>query len=199
MKKRSKYVEGLQIVVFDTEFLSNTKQGLCDPNAVVMSIGMCTFRSSQKTFDVREIRTRGVKVNLNVQAQLDAGRTISEDVLSWWSTQPNFTEEIGHKTAPRSALLTLKNWLNIADPDRIMAAPLQAEGPLLVSLCDMFDVDLGIQYNQMRDAHTLFDIIGRDTFPLRPAMLNEHDALDDAVASARHIHHVIRLVNEKSF
>jgi len=57
------------------------------PNAVVLTAGLVLFDHKLGIVD-------GIELILDVQEQLDAGRTISESTLKWWFSQGNDAKRI---------------------------------------------------------------------------------------------------------
>lgn len=168
--------------MIDIESLDTT------PTSVVLSVGACKFDpySDVEPYDHMHWR-------LNVDAQLEAGRTTSEDTLTWWSTQP---EEVQNEAlGPENRIeipvffAQINRWLTAVDS--IWCQGPQFDMVILEDLCRQFRHHHNWAYWQIRDCRTLFKLMPTD--PRRDVKQEHaHNAMWDAHYQAQAVQKVYR-------
>lgn len=121
---------------------------------------------------------------MNIQEQIDLGRTISADTIAWWMEQPDIAR---HKVFCDPDRHTIDE---VASRLRTVIGSMEAErvwahGPHfdIAILKDLFG-DGVFHYRSPRDTRTLADLAPAAE---KPAALTKHSAGDDAYAQAQWI------------
>lgn len=99
---------------------------------------------------------------LDLQEQLDKGRTVTENTLRFWFDQDR---DVRQATFPmttscvRSAMELLRTFIDCAGMPLIYCKGPQFDGAILQSLCDTFSVDCPVHYRAWRDNRTIEDVL----------------------------------------
>ena len=159
-------------------------------DAVVLSIGACTVTPDgvQKVFYSR----------VNIQQQIDLGRTITESTLRFWFEQDRSVQQstfgVGDGPSIREVVGKFYAWLKSHEFPPVYCKGPQFDAAILDSLADSAKVERSVHYRKWRDIRTLEEII---TWAGHEALLIDtkgrvesgyHDALADAVAQGEVIH-----------
>jgi len=190
-------------VCFDTETLS------LRANAVVLSIGICVF-DDQKWQPYDNIVEMGIELFIDRDAQIDAGRDVSQEVLNWWSTQGEEARRVlepaetihprdfyAHWEAFCNKHSLNMNWLT-------KNARFYVRGPhfdvaIMEDLFATFNVSPPWKFYKVRDIRTWLECHGLDdNLKLKkPASMIPHNALHDAAFDAYMMLEVLHKPSDK--
>ena len=164
-------------------------------SAVVLSIGVAMF-------DEKKIH-HSEHIRVNVQEQIDRGRTISESTLAWWMMQSDearaavFGEEAGviyDTPEARDRLGDL--WLEWG-PKVVWS-----KGPHfdIAKLEDLFGGNVPWEYHHPRDTRTRYELyqqlLGKDPEKIRPSNGMAHNAEQDAIHQALEVMWIMQNLRE---
>lgn len=160
------------------------------PNSVILSIGAVKFNP----FNDNE-PTEHKHWQLDIQSQIDAGRSISESTLEWWAKQ---------KPEIRNRAFSDENRINILDFCKelnkwlVGCKEIWCQGPqfdmvMIEDLFKQFNHHRNWAYWQVRDSRTLFSIMPVD--PRKDIQEDLHDALADAYWQAKCVQRTFRHFN----
>lgn len=137
-------------VMVDIETLST------EPNAVVLSVGAVKFDAKNFVEPTEKIHWR-----LDINQQVEMGRDVSNDTLTWWAQQDRevreevFAEE--GRILPVDFMKEFNRYCNgIQD---IWCQGPQFDMVILESLYRSFDHHWNWQYYQIRDSRTLMQVV----------------------------------------
>lgn len=140
---------------------------------------------------------------LNLQEQLDRGRTVTADTIRFWFEQD---AAVRARTFPRetswvrSALSLLATFIDRAGMPPVYCKGPQFDGAILQSLADSFNVECPVHYRAWRDNRTIEDVLeraghGKALFDVKNvSKVEAHDALADAKRQGE----VIRLAMQRT-
>lgn len=144
------------------------------PEAVILTIGGIKFNPFTKEKPYSDFYYR-----MNVNEQVDLGRDIEEDTMSWWSTQPKDVIETAlsddNRVDVKETLEALNKWL--VGVDKIWC-----QGPVF-DICILENIyrQVGLHFNwvfwNIRDSRTLFGLMPED--PRKKMNFEAHNALED--------------------
>lgn len=139
-------------LMFDIETLDT------QPTAVVLSLGAILFNPDGTIVD-RFYRA------LDIQAQLNAGRTVSQDTLLWWSQQSSNARDEAFSPVRKTVPSVLGEFYCFVgnSPHDNNVTKFWCNGPafdgiILESLARDFNHLIPWRYNQLRDQRTLVDM-----------------------------------------
>lgn len=121
------------------------------PSSVVLSIGAVTFDSVGRTWD----RFEAV---LDVQPQLELGRTVSFNTITWWMDQSEDAKETAFGYVRESvalAILNLTTFCRQSQANRYWALGPQFDYVILESLYKDYSQITPWGYGQLRDVRTV--------------------------------------------
>jgi 3' exoribonuclease, RNase T-like len=162
-------------------------------DAVVLSIGACVVTPDGVRTD------RVFYSRVNIQQQIDLGRSITEGTLRFWfeqgrSAQKSTFGSTDGGPSVRETLSKLWAWLaELGHPSVYCKGP-QFDGAILDSLADSVKVARPVNYRKWRDIRTLEEIIvwaGHEDLLVAVKERetgNAHDALADAQMQGEVIH-----------
>jgi len=135
---------------------------------------------------------------LNLQEQLDKGRTVAESKLRFWFDQDR---AVRVATFPKttmwtcSAMALLRIFIDRADMPSVYCMGPQFDGATLQSLCDTFSIECPVHSSAWRDNCTIEDVLKRAGFEVDLLMVKHaHWAVrNHALANAKRLGEVIRL------
>jgi hypothetical protein len=173
--------------MIDLETLDTT------PDGVVLTIGGVKFDPFDKRTPHSEFYFR-----LDVNEQMDKGRTISEDTLNWWATQDDkiINEALGDhdRTDPLTMLRALKKWY--VGCDAIWAQGTTFDIVMIEQLCRLYGQPIPWSFWTVKDSRTLFGLLPKD--PRKDFSFDAHNALEDARTQARCVQIAYRQLHIKS-
>lgn len=159
-------------------------------SAVVLSIGMCKFDPVSQTIGDRYYEV------LSTIDQVEQLRTIDQDTMQWWTTQPEAARIVLDESRDadedtHSVLIQMESWMG---PD----AHVWGNGPsfdnaIVKSLFDTYGVPLPWPFKNDRCYRTLCALSGLPDLPPWKEG-TPHNALDDAVHQAEWAMHCLRRV-----
>lgn len=162
-------------------------------DAVVLSIGACVVTPDG-------VRTDQLFYSrVNIQEQINAGRSITEGTLRFWFEQEREVQKstLGEGDGPpvSQVLAELKSWLDAMGNPSVYCKGPQFDAAILDSLADSAGVPRAVNYRRWRDIRTLEEILvwaGHEEL-LEDTKQNSwngnaHDALADAQAQGAVIH-----------
>lgn len=141
-------------VMFDIETLD------VKPSSVVLSIGAVLFDDTGRTWDT-------FYRALEIQPQLDAGRTVSESTLMWWMNQDDMAkraEFTAHRSPVLQSLMEFDSWCRrerpgastFSPPEVYWALGPQFDAVILEDLARSFNTSaIPWGYRQLRDVRTV--------------------------------------------
>jgi exodeoxyribonuclease VIII len=160
-------------------------------SAVILSIGAVKFNP----WDTTEPHSP-MYVRLNVDSQIESGRTVSDSTIEWWSKQPAHVRDEafsdGERTDPVQFLHDLRRYA-------VGVKRIYAQGPLfdikvLENLFAQHKLPAPWQYAQIRDSRTIQDF-GDDS--VKTGNVDLHNALADAYAQAVMVQQIIKSLGIK--
>jgi len=150
------------------------------PNSVILSIGAVKFNpfNDSDPHDHKHWR-------LDIQPQMDAGRSISESTLEWWSKQKPEIRDRAFSDDGRTPILDFCKDLNkwLVGCNEIWCQGPQFDMVMIEDLFAQFKHHCNWSYWQVRDSRTLFSIMPVD--PRKDIQEDLHDALADAFWQAK--------------
>lgn len=171
------------------------------PTAVVTSIGAVAFSYAETTKDFAEpASTTAFYVGLDIDDQLEMGRTISGPTLAFWAAQPAglFHQQLAGESSPYEALHILRLFLvQYSSPETdIWCKGAAFDFVLLHNLFKMYGVDWPVNYWQEMCARTIFRTYKTEYEKAKALYKNDnpHHALEDCKTQVLRLNHVLRLV-----
>lgn len=140
-------------LMFDLETL-DTK-----PSAVVLSVGAVIWRTVEDQQGVMEweVVERFYRV-INIQPQLDAKRTVSQDTLLWWLQQDPKAREKAFAPVRKPVLMVLDDfryWADRFDINAFWASPATFDFPIWEDFAMTFGRHVPWTYRQKYDVRTV--------------------------------------------
>lgn len=149
------------------------------PDTVVLTIGGVKFDPNWTDGSFDEFYYR-----LEVDDQLEQGRSTDQSTLDWWAKQdPAVMEEAlgdGNRTPIDDVLNQLRRWC--VGVDAIWCQGSTFDVPILENLHRQYEHHVPWAFWQIRDSRTLFQIMPED--PKKKIKFNAHHALDDCKVQA---------------
>jgi hypothetical protein len=167
-----------QDVMIDNETLDTT------PSAVILSIGAVRF--DQYSHDMEDNAFYAV---LDIQDQIDKGRTISADTLSFWMMQPPAARAVfadKEKVSLEDALVGLREWIDPKRDTRPWSMGAGFDIPMLEHAYRSLGMDAPWlfwkaccmrHHKNLPNAKIVYDSV--------PRLGTHHNAMDDAIHQAR--------------
>jgi DNA polymerase III epsilon subunit-like protein len=162
-------------------------------DAVVLSIGACVVTPDG-------VQKEGTFYScVNIQQQIDLGRSITEGTLRFWFEQEQgvIQNSFGVANGPsiREVMSNLLTWIKSNGSPSVYCKGPQFDAAILDSMADSAKVERPIGYRKWRDIRTLEETItwaGHEDMlnaqQENASLLHAHDALDDAFAQGETIH-----------
>ena len=167
-KKHGRYYVAIHAMI-DLETLST------DVNAVVLTIGGVKFDPNNSTAPHSEFYYR-----LNVDEQLEKGRSVEQSTLDWWGEQdPAIMEEAlgdGNRSDVEVVLEELRKW--IVGVDVLWAHGVAFDVVLMETMYRLYGKNIPWPFWKVKDSRTLFGILPKD--PRKSKTFDAHNALEDA-------------------
>ena len=147
------------------------------PNSVILSIGCVKFDPCNDVDPHSPFYHK-----LDVDSQLNMGRTVGDDTLEWWSKQPAAVFEEAMSDDGRVAVVDVMAGLNkyCVGVKYIYCQGTVFDIGLLDNLYRMHDRNLPWQYWQVMDTRLMYRMHG----DMRIKQSNDHNALADAYKQA---------------
>lgn len=164
-------------VMIDFETLDTTA------SAVLISLGAVKFNLT-----TGEVDEQGFYTVIDIQSNIDAGRTISESTLCWWLKQSPEAQQVFHepnKMLLESALTEFTAWLGHSEYRMWGNGPTFDLGKLAHAY-NSFGMPYPWQYWNERCVRTYRDLPGAKAVPKVTPKIAHH-GLFDAIAQAQHL------------
>lgn len=162
----------LKHVMLDKETLGT------DPRAVILSIGAVKF-----DLDGDAIDDQAFYANVSIQSNLDAGRKLNEETLTWWFKQGPEAQGIFHepKMPLEKALRDFVEWFG--DAEFIWSNGASFDIPMMVDAMNGFGIKRPWQFWNERCVRTYKNLPGAKNIRVDNPL--KHNALQDAIAQAK--------------
>lgn len=162
------------------------------PECVVLTIGAIKFDPYNPGLEPHS----GFYQRLNVDQQLELGRTVDESTMEWWSQQTESVREEAFADEDRVALVDFAKDLNkyMVGVDNIWAQGPTFDFVIIENLFRMLDVPVNWQFWQIRDSRTLFQVAGD---PRKADRAEAHNALADCYYQAKGVQEVFKQLGVK--
>jgi hypothetical protein len=146
-----------------------------NPDCVILSVGAVKFDPFGTTVPQHKTLWRP-----NIDQQLEAGRTVDEGTLEWWSKQAADIRENAFSTDDRIDLDDFFKSLNryMTGADKIWCQGPQFDMVIIEDLYRQFDHHRNWAYWQVSDCRTIFNMMPVD--PRKAIQQNLHRADEDA-------------------
>lgn len=161
-----------------------------DTRATVLTIGGVKFDPNQiaPVYDNFYFR-------LNVDEQLDLGRSVDPDTLDWWAKQDTavMEEALGddNRTSVTDVLDAMKKWM--VGVDCLWAHGVAFDVVLMETLYKDYGRPHPWPFWRVKDSRTLFGILPKD--PRKTKTFEAHNALEDAKIQALCVQEAIQYLN----
>ena len=166
-------------IMLDIETLATT------PDAVVLSFAAVKFNE----FNAQETYIDEINVALDVDEQINLGRTVNPETLNWWATQPKEIQEAAF-AEDRISIKQFTKLLNkfIVGTDRIWAQGPVFDIAIMENLYRQLSLPIPWQYYNIRDSRTIIKALGSE---IKHERINAHDALSDCKFQAGYIKKIV--------
>ena len=159
-----------------------------NPNAVVLTIGAVKFNPFTDEI------TDKLHLKLDVDSQVEKGRTVCDDTLAWWGRQDKEVRETAFTTNRidvSKALNSLNEWSK--DTIRVWCQGPSFDFPILDSLYKQYDINKPWDWWFQRDARTVTSLVNEDL--KEKIQFNAHDAVEDCIKQAKCVQYVFKKLN----
>lgn len=156
-----------------------------NPDAVILTVGGVKFdpHTQMKPYDEMYFR-------IDVDSQTAMGRSVQQNTLDWWATQPN---EIAEEALGEKDRISIEDACKKINKFSVGVDVFWCQGPLfdyaiLQNLYAQLNKPLPWNYWQIRDSRTLFNLVPRD----QSKRVGLHNALEDCKFQAKKVQNVYR-------
>lgn len=156
-----------------------------NPDAVILTVGGVKFdpHTQMKPYDEMYFR-------IDVDSQTAMGRSVQQNTLDWWGTQPN---EIAEEALGEKDRISIEDACKKINKFSVGVDVFWCQGPLfdyaiLQNLYAQLNKPLPWNYWQIRDSRTLFNLVPRD----QSKRIGLHNALEDCKFQAKKVQNVYR-------
>lgn len=142
--------------------------------AVVTQVGWCLFNEAKIS--------KPAEVTMDIQEQIDLGRTISANTLKWWMAQPDIARQrVFYNSDPKDLEYLATRLRGVIDT--VGVKYVWSHGPHfdIAILKDLLG-DKVINYRSARDTRTIALLA---PYATKPEPITKHSAGDDAYAQAQ--------------
>lgn len=158
------------------------------PDAVIITAGAIKFDPYS---DNIQSESDGLYMRLEVDPQLELGRTIDEDTIAWWGKQ---AEDVRNEALGDENRRSLEEFTTQLNRFLVGCENIWAQGPVfdIVMLENLYrQLGLPVPWNfwQIRDSRTLFGVHGD---PRKKGRSGHHNALQDCIHQAQAVQTVYR-------
>lgn len=155
------------------------------PDCVVLSIGAVVF-DLNKTYET-------FYHVLEIQAQIDKGRSIEESTFKWWLSQSKEAQNIFKAEKTNSIVGTLNAlsmFINKVKDPNVWGNGSHFDISILENLYHQYGVKIPWKYNNVMDLRTFKRFLGKEEKMIRKGTY--HNALDDALTQAEFVQICLR-------
>ena len=160
------------------------------PDTVVLTIGGIKFDPMADDELHSEFYYR-----LDVDEQIDMGRTVDEKTLEWWETQ---SEEVKKEAMSPEDRVSVEETLKALNKWLVGVDKIWCQGPVFdIGILENLYKQIGLHHNWpfyiIRDSRTLFSLMDKD--PRKEIDFAAHNALADAIVQSLCIQKVYKKLN----
>ena len=160
------------------------------PDTVVLTIGGIKFDPMADDELHSEFYYR-----LDVDEQIDMGRTVDEKTLEWWETQ---SEEVKAEALDTNDRIPVEETLKALNKWLVGVDKIWCQGPVFdIGILENLYKQIGLHHNWqfyiIRDSRTLFGLMDKD--PRKEIDFAAHNALADAIVQSLCIQKVYKKLN----
>ena len=161
-----------------------------NPDTVVLTIGGIKFDPMADDELHSEFYYR-----LDVDEQIDMGRTVDEKTLEWWETQ---SEEVKAEALDTNDRIPVEETLKALNKWLVGVDKIWCQGPVFdIGILENLYKQIGLHHNWpfyiIRDSRTLFSLMDKD--PRKEIDFKAHNALADAIVQSLCIQKVYKKLN----
>lgn len=162
------------------------------PDTVVLTFGAIKFDPN----DASNEPGPGIYHRLDVDAQLEMGRSTDQSTLDWWMEQDEEVREEAMGEGNRTALTDFAKDLAkfLVGVDEVWAQGPTFDMIILENLLRQLEVPVPWRYGAVRDSRTLFQVLGD---PREKNFDQAHNALVDCYHQAKGVQQVIASIVKK--
>lgn len=145
-------------------------------SSVILTVGAVKFQPDQPNIQPHAL----TEWRLDLEHQLDSGRTTSDDTLAWWSRQDPHIRQQAFDENDRISIAEFMAQLNkyVNGCEAIWCQGPQFDMVILEHLYDQMSHHFNWHYWQIRDSRTLFKLMPSD--PRQKIQQHAHNAAQDA-------------------
>lgn len=171
-------------VMIDLETLATTA------DSVIMSIGAVKFNAHNN-----EIDDDGFYASVSIDSNLKLGRRISEATIQWWMMQPEEAQAVFSepKSTLEDALQSMSDWLG-HNKRFAWSKGSDFDLPMLAHAYTQLDMTIPWEFYNSRCVRTILKAPNAECVSA-PANALKHNALQDAIAQAKHVQAVIQYLS----
>ena len=155
------------------------------PDTTVLTIGAVKFNPFTKEDPYADLYLK-----VDADQQLEAGRSVDEDTLKWWTTQPQEIQDEAFLSTDRTSVEDTLAQLNkyLVGVDKIWCQGPVFDICILENLYRQYDKHFNWVFWNIRDSRTLFGLMPED--PRKKYKFAAHNALEDCRIQSKCIQEV---------
>jgi hypothetical protein len=155
------------------------------PDTTVLTIGAVKFNPFTKEDPYADLYLK-----VDADQQLEAGRSVDEDTLKWWTTQPQEIQDEAFLSTDRTSVEDTLAQLNkyLVGVDKIWCQGPVFDICILENLYRQYDKHFNWVFWNIRDSRTLFGLMPED--PRKKHKFAAHNALEDCRIQSKCIQEV---------
>jgi hypothetical protein len=163
------------------------------PDCVIVTFGAVKFNP----YSLDEPHS-GIYMRLDADEQIAHGRSVEDDTLSWWMTQP---EPVREEAIGEGDRWDIESFIKALNKFLVGSDAIWAQGPsfdmvILENLYRQYGYPQPWLYYQIRDSRTLFKVHGD---PRVSGREGHHNALADCVYQAQGVQQIYNRLNITRF
>lgn len=139
-----------------------------------------------------------MKMNLNLDEQLQRGLNVNADTIAWWTkTNPEMFNKIltNYPVSVEQALNAIQEFVSFDDYVWCHAT---FDAPIIANLFKVYGKKIPWKYTKVRDIRTLVDLAGLDLSQYDWNKEKTHDSMDDCVFQIKYCCDAYRKLKEQS-
>ena len=155
------------------------------PDTTVLTIGAVKFNPFTKEDPYADLYLK-----VDADQQLEAGRSVDEDTLKWWTTQPQEIQDEAFLSTDRTSVEDTLAQLNkyLVGVDKIWCQGPVFDICILENLYRQYNKHFNWVFWNIRDSRTLFGLMQED--PRKKYKFAAHNALEDCRIQSKCIQEV---------
>jgi hypothetical protein len=164
-------------IMLDAETLAVTA------DAAIISIGAVKFE-----LGTGEIDDTGFYASISIESNLQLGRRIREDTLTWWLKQSTAAQQVFHepKESLQTALVHLSDWIGNGDNCTVWSNGASFDIPMLNHAYCQCELEIPWMFYNERCYRTYKNLPGAERVGFGRQSI-AHNAFADAVSQAKHL------------